>query len=277
MRLSVDHRTIYRFTTPQSRLVQMLRMTPQNTHDQTVARWRIDVDCDARLRQGRDGFGNVITMLYIDGPIDGIEISVTGDVLTSHSDGVVHGAHEVLPPALFLRSTPTTPQDGAIARFAENAASGASGRIGALHRLNDAVHARLAPDLGRPKPDLDAAAAFRLDSGTSRDMAQVFIVGARALGVPARYVSGYLFTDRDDDHRPTPHGWAEAHVDGLGWIGFDPFVGACPEEEHVRMAVALDAAGAAPVAGSRLGEGGERLDVDVVVSSDGDDIPRNTQ
>ncbi|RZM17659.1 MAG: hypothetical protein EOP67_62200, partial [Sphingomonas sp.] len=118
MRLSVDHRTIYRFTEPQSRLVQMLRMTPQNTHDQTVAQWRIDIDCDARLRQGRDGFGNAITMLYIDGPIDGIEIDVTGEVLTSHSDGVVHGAYEVLPPALFLRPTETTAQDKAIADFA---------------------------------------------------------------------------------------------------------------------------------------------------------------
>ena len=269
MRLSVDHRTIYRFTEPQSRLVQMLRMTPQNTHDQTVATWRIDVDCDARLRQGRDGFGNVVTMLYIDGPIDGIEISVSGDVLTSHSDGVLHGAHEVLPPALFLRPTDATAHDAAIAVFAAGAVEGTRGPIGALHRLNDALHARFPADDGRPEPGLGAAAAFRRDRATSRDFAQMFIVGARSLSVPARYVSGYLLTGQDDDHRPTPHGWAEAHVDGLGWVGFDPFTGDCPEEEHVRVAVALDAAGAAPVAGSRLGEGGERLEVDVVVSSDG--------
>jgi len=254
MRLSVDHRTIYRFTEPQSRLVQMLRMTPQNTHDQTVAQWRIDIDCDARLRQGRDGFGNAITMLYIDGPIDGIEIDVTGEVLTSHSDGVVHGAYEVLPPALFLRPTETTAQDKAIADFAARVTTPAQGRIGALHRVNEALHERFAANPGRPEPNLGAAAAFRLDSATSRDFAQMFIVAARSLGAPARYVSGYLLTEREDDHRPTPHGWAEAHVDGLGWIGFDPFVGACPEEEHVRMAVALDAAGAAPVAGSRLGD-----------------------
>jgi len=269
MRLSVDHRTIYRFTEPQSRLVQMLRMTPQNTHDQTVAQWRIDIDCDARLRQGRDGFGNAITMLYIDGPIDGIEIDVTGEVLTSHSDGVVHGAYEVLPPALFLRPTETTAQDKAIADFVARVATPAQGRIGALHRVNEALHERFAANPGRPEPNLGAAAAFRLDSATSRDFAQMFIVAARSLGAPARYVSGYLLTEREDDHRPTPHGWAEAHVDGLGWIGFDPFTGDCPEEHHVRVAVALDAAGAAPVAGSRLGEGGERLEVDVVVSRDG--------
>ena len=70
MRLSIDHRTVYRFAVPQGRLVQMLRLTPENTHDQTIASWRIDVDCDARLRTGRDGFGNVVTMLYAVGSIN---------------------------------------------------------------------------------------------------------------------------------------------------------------------------------------------------------------
>ncbi len=105
MRLSIDHRTVYRFSEAQSRLVQMLRMTPENSHDQTVARWRIDVDCDATMRRGRDGFGNAVTMLYAEGPIHDIEIAVRGEVLTSHSDGVVRGVNEVLPPAVFLRAS----------------------------------------------------------------------------------------------------------------------------------------------------------------------------
>lgn len=269
MRLSIDHRTQYRFTEPQGRLVQMLRLTPENTHDQTIAQWRIDVDCDARLRHGRDGFGNAITMLYVEGPVDGVEIIVTGEVLTSHSDGVLHGVHETLPPALFLRPTDATSRDPVIAEFAADAAIGARDRIGALHRVNHALHAQFKADMGRPEPGLDAAAAFLRDSATPRDMAQMFAVAARSLGAPARYVSGYLLTEHDGEHRPTPHGWAEAFVEGLGWIGFDPCSGLCPQEHYVRVAVALDAAGAAPVAGSRLGDGGERLDVDVVVSAEG--------
>jgi hypothetical protein len=77
MRLSIDHRTSYRFSAPQSRLVQMLRLTPEDTHDQTVAAWRIDVDCDARLRTTRDGFGNIVTMLYAEGPLTAIEVAVS--------------------------------------------------------------------------------------------------------------------------------------------------------------------------------------------------------
>lgn len=263
MRLSIDHRTVYRFSEPQARLVQMLRLNPLNSHDQTVASWRIDVDHDARLREGCDGFGNAVTMLYVDGPVDGIEIAVHGEVVTSHSDGVLHGVAESLPAALFRRSTPATLADEAITGLAREAAGG-EGPLGALHRLNRAVGQAVALDRGRPEAGLTAAAALARWHGTARDLAQVFVAGARSLGVPARYVSGYHL--EAEAHRPAPHGWAEAHVDGIGWIGFDPCTGRSPEDGYVRVAIGLDAGGAAPVAGSRLGEGSERLDVDVMVS-----------
>lgn len=265
MRLSIDHRTVYRFSEPQSRLVQMLRMTPENSHDQTVARWRIDVDCDATMRRGRDGFGNAITMLYCEGPVAQIEIAVRGEVLTSHSDGVVRGVSEVLPPAVFLRATEATPRDPAIAAFAAEVGAPADGPIARLHRLNHAFHERFAHDRARPQPGLSAAEAFQRSTATSRDLAQMFVVAARSLGIPARYVSGYSIVE--GSLRPTPHGWAEAHVDGLGWVGFDPCTGRSPQEESVRVAASLDAQGAAPVAGSRLGEGEEELDVAVKVSA----------
>lgn len=262
MRLSIDHRTTYRFSTAQDRLVQQLRMTPQNTHDQTVASWHIAVDCDARMRRHRDGLGNCTTMLYCEGPLDGIEITVAGEVVTSHSDGVLHGTHEPLPPALFRRDTPLTTADEAIAGFAREQA-GAS-PIETLHRLNRGVRQGRRIDRGRPVTGRSAAEAFALDAATSRDLAHILIAAARSLGVPARYVSGYC--DLEGDHRPTPHGWADTYVEGLGWVGFDPTLGVSPEEHHVRVAVGLDAGGAAPVSGSRLGEGGERLDVDVTVA-----------
>jgi transglutaminase-like putative cysteine protease len=262
MRLLIEHRTSYRFSAPQDRLVQMLRLTPANSHDQTVASWRVDVDCDARLRDGRDGFGNRLTMLYADGPLDGITIAVAGEVLTSHSDGVLHGVEETLPPEMYLRTTPATPPDPAIAAWA--AEQGGRDPLDALHRLNAGLHGRFRLDRSRPEPGLDAGTAFRRDHATPRDLAQIFTVAARSLGQPARYVTGYALVA--GDHRPAPHGWAEAHVDGIGWIGFDPCSGLSPQEEHVRVAAALDAAGAAPVAGSRLGSGDEALDVDVRVA-----------
>jgi transglutaminase-like putative cysteine protease len=264
MRLSIEHRTTYRFTAPQGRVVQMLRMTPDNTHDQTVADWHIAVDCDARMTHHRDGFGNATTMLYCAGPVEEIELTVTGDVVTSSSAGIVQGSNEVLPPSLFLRATPATAADAAITAFTQEVSGAAD--IAGLHRLNLAIHERYAADAGRPVQGLTAARAFDRPALTARDMTQIFIAGARALGAPARYVTGYC--DLAGDHRPTPHGWAEAFVPDSGWIGFDPLLGLSPEEHHVRVAIALDAGGAAPVQGSRLGDGQERLDVDVTVQSE---------
>lgn len=263
MRLSIDHRTTYRFTKPQGRIVQLLRVTPGNTHDQTVAEWHISVDCDARLREHRDGFGNRTTMLYAEGPLDRLEIAVSGEVVTSHSDGVLHGTFEPLPPAVFLRGTPVTEAGEVLAGFAHRMTEGHS-TLGALHALNRALHDRFALDKGRPGPGLTVDDAFARETATPRDLAQMFVACARSLDIPARYVTGYC--DLQDGRRPTPHGWADGWVEGIGWIGFDPTLALSPEEHHVRIAVALDAAGCAPVAGSRLGEGEECLDVEVRVS-----------
>lgn len=67
MRIAIEHRTQYRFSEPQARIVQMLRLTPCDTQDQTVVSWLVGVDCDARLRDAGDGFGNSVTMLYAEG------------------------------------------------------------------------------------------------------------------------------------------------------------------------------------------------------------------
>ena len=267
MRLIVDHRTTYRFTAPQARLIQLLRVNPEDTHDQSVASWNVHVDCDARFRRGRDGFGNSTTMLYVDGPVDSIEITVSGEVLTNPSNGIVHGAHEPLPPALFLRETVLTMADLDMRDFARDVGLGEP--LAALHALNGAVHRRFALDRGRPAAGQSAATAFQHPTATPRDLAQMFIAAARSLGIPARYVSGYSPACFGDDASPAPHGWAEAHVIGLGWVAFDSCTGLCADEAYVRVAVALDSAGAAPVAGSRLGEGEEALDVDLHVDRAG--------
>jgi transglutaminase-like putative cysteine protease len=72
-----------------------------------------------------------------------------------------------------------------------------------------------------------------------------FIGALRSFGIPARYVTGYV---AGEDGGPSMfHAWAEAHDDGLGWIAFDPALGYCPTDRHVRVAIGLDAISAAPV------------------------------
>lgn len=261
MRIAVDHRTRYRFSEPQRRLVQMLRLTPQDSIDQTVVNWHIGVDRDARLREARDGFGNRVTMLYCEGPLTGIDIAVQGEVLTAGDAGLVRGVVEPLPPELFLRATDRTAASDAMRALAPADGVGALDR---LHALNLALHGRFRCREQRNDTGLSAGDAFALDAISPRDFAHLFIALARAGDTPARYVSGYH--TREDGEGHAPHAWAEAYVERLGWVAFDPSRGLSTDEHYVRVAVALDAGGAAAVAGSRMGEGDERLDVDVQVA-----------
>lgn len=262
MRIAIDHRTHYRFSEPQARLVQMLRLTPCDTQDQTVVSWHIGVDCDARLRDATDGYGNAITMLYAEGPLEAIDITVTGEVLTNEAIGVVRDAIEPLPPLFYRRATPRTLADIDLRDFAEQSA-GSGDPLDRMHRINTALHARFprAPDL--PDTGISAVEAFASTKTTSRDVAQMFIAAARSLDIPARYVSGYR-SDGEANHS-APHAWAEAHIERIGWIGFDPVTGLSPDASYVRVAVGLDALGAASIAGMRIGPGREQLDVDLHV------------
>jgi len=262
MRIAIDHRTHYRFSEPQARIVQMLRLTPGDTQDQTVVSWLVGVDRDARLRDTGDGFGNAVTMLYAEGPIEALDITVTGEVLTSESNGVVRGAPEPLPPLFYLRGTARTKASDGLFSFAADSVGKVQDTLDQLHHLNAALHRRFpcVPDL--PDAGCTAAQAFVGGKATSRDVAHMFIAAARGLAVPARYVSGYR---AEDGARSAPHAWAEAHVHGLGWVGFDPATGLSPDESYVRVAIGLDAGGAAATGGMRIGQGQEQLAVDVNV------------
>ena len=107
--------------------------------------------------------------------------------------------------------------------------------------------------------------AFESRGGVCQDFAHLFIAGARAIGTPARYVSGYYLRS-DGDEQIAGHAWAEAYVPDLGWVGFDPAHCVSPGERHVRLAVALDYLSAAPIRGARSGGGGETMEVRVRVA-----------
>lgn len=268
MRLFIHHRTDYRFSEPQARIVQLLRLTPTSNEGQNIIDWRIDVDCNARLRPGRDGFGNETNMLYIDGPIEHVGLTVTGEVLTDDRAGMLGGAVEPLPPLLFLQSTPCTRTDATLDDFIEEVKAGGDTQLSLAHRLNDALGERLTFDPGARRGARDAAVTFGEGHGASQDIAHVFIAAARALGLPARYISGHRFSQAHGaELQETTHAWAEAHVEGYGWIGFDPTCGRCPDDTYVRVAAALDFRGAAPLSGTRTGGGIEELAVGVRVGT----------
>jgi transglutaminase-like putative cysteine protease len=246
MRIRIRHETIYHYLEPAKSAIQQLRLTPRNYDGQHVADWRIDVDRDCRLLQSEDAFGNIVHRFTAEGPFDSISTMVEGDITTFDTAGVASGALERFPPALYLRQTPLTAPSAAIVDFARATAAGESGTLARLHALLSALYGRMAFDADTTHAATTAAEAFDLGKGVCQDFAHLFIACARAIGAPARYVSGYYLRS-DGDEQVAGHAWAEAHVEDLGWVGFDPAHGVSP--------------------GARIGGGGETMEVRVHVAA----------
>jgi transglutaminase-like putative cysteine protease len=266
MRLRISHATTYHYDTPPSGVTQLLRKTPRNHDGQYVIDWRLDLSQDCLLHQHEDAFGNITHSFTADGPFSELTVAVEGEVDTQDTHGVVRGAVERFPPGLYLRETPLTQADQAIAEFAE-AARAETGKdtLTLMHALLTALNREIAFDTDPTHVATTAAEAFALRRGVCQDLTHIFIAAARRLNVPARYVGGHLYRADGVTQQEAGHAWAEIHVDNLGWVGFDATNGVCTTEAHVRVAIGLDYLGAAPVRGTRFGGGGETLNVAVHV------------
>jgi len=133
-----------------------------------------------------------------------------------------------------------------------------------LHLLSAAILTAVPYGQAATNVTTTAEEALTLGGGVCQDHAQIFIAAVRHAGIPARYISGYLMmNDRID--QDASHAWAEAHIDGLGWVAFDISNGMCPDERYVRLAMGRDSKDAAPVSGMRLGVGQETMSVSLQV------------
>src|SRR5262249_14470671 len=211
-------------------------------------------------------FGNIAHAFTAEGPFNELKVLVEGEVETRDTQGIVRGAVERFPPSLYLRETPLTRPDDAIAEMAAaTRAQGGTDDLGVLHRVLSRLHSEMNYDSDPTQATTTAAEAFALKRGVCQDLTHIFIAAARSLGIPARYVGGYFRRHDGVTEQDAGHAWAEAFVRGLGWVAFDTANGICATDAHIRVAVGLDYLGAAPVRGMRYGGAGETLSGQVQV------------
>ena len=263
MKLVIQHSTIYRYDVPVNYSIQYLRLTPKPDACQNILRWRVETPGQAR--EMTDAYGNIMHVLVVDEPHQEIAIRVIGEAETFETAGVVSGENDPLPVGVFLRSTHlTTADDNLRDLVAPLAPAIAKDRVEGLLALSACIAKAVAYRQGETHAESTAAQALALGSGVCQDQAHVFLAAARALGVPARYVSGYIHVANGNED--ASHAWAEAWVDSLGWVGFDVANQIFPTESHLRLAVGLDYLACAPVRGIRRGGGDEDMAVSVSVS-----------
>ncbi|MCB1395987.1 MAG: transglutaminase family protein [Rhodobacter sp.] len=265
MRLIVEHTTVYTYDQPVRAVVQSHRLTPSRCDSQLVESWDVAVSNGIKGGGFRDGAGDWVQGWSVNGPVSRVEVTVTGVVVTNDTAGVLRGLRESVPALAWLDETAPTRPDAALRALAEGAGDGES--LALAHALSAAVAEAIAYRPGSTHAHTTAAEALALGEGVCQDHAHALIAAARIRDLPARYVSGYLFADTGGKPHEAAHAWAEIWIEGLGWIGFDPANGCCPDERYIRLGCGMDAQGAAPIRGIARGHGAESMEIAVAVAA----------
>lgn len=265
MKLSIRHTTHYAFREPVVHALQRLRLTPKETQGQSILAWDMQYDnARAELEYDDQNF-NHVTLIAVDPGAKDVTVTCTGQVETQDNAGVIgrHAGH--LPLWSFLGQTQLTkpgPKLRALIREVGLPKEGAG--LDFLHALSARILDSVAYETGTTHATTTAEEVVEQGRGVCQDHAHIFIGAARAADIPARYVSGYLMMN-DRIEQEATHGWAEAHIDGLGWVGFDVSNGISPDPRYVRVATGRDYRDAAPVTGISFGTTEQVLTVGVAV------------
>jgi transglutaminase-like putative cysteine protease len=248
MKLNIRHDTTYIYETPTRASIQYLRLTPRNTPQQKILEWKLVTP--GETSQMTDGFGNQVTVMTMDTSVS--EITLTAEGVVDLTGKPLTKDDSPFPPAVFLRHTPLTETSKPIKEFAKQFSPNKRSLLRMMNRILERI--QFMP--GVTTVTHTAAEAFDQKVGVCQDHTHVFIACCRYIGVPVRYVSGYINTD-NDDHLST-HAWAEAWL-GHNWHTFDVVNLLSVAESHIKLATGLDYRDAAPVRGMRSGGGMEEL------------------
>lgn len=266
MLLHVRHETVYRYAESVRYTIQALHLTPRREARQHVAGWSITAP--GRRIEQLDAHDNVMHYLTMETPHRELRLLVAGMVETDEVEGQPNSAHATLSPLAYRAATALTQVDARLAGFARDAFTGAD-PYWRLLRGAEAVAAAVLYRPGATQATDPALTAFQRGEGVCQDQTQVFIACCRALGLAARYVSGYLLGPEAE--QVASHAWAEVWLEPAGhWYGIDVTHRRPTGGKHCRLAVGRDYLDAAPVRGMRRGGGQEEMQVAVRVS----DVPQ---
>ena len=263
MLLTINHLTRYHFDEPVAHALQRLRLTPKTTSGQSILDWEMTLEGATVEAEYEDQNHNRTTLIALSPGTREVTVTCRGTVHTADQSGVIgrHAGH--LPLWHFLEDTSAT-SPGPRMRALVASLPVEDDLVATLHRLSAAVIATVAYSTGHTDAETTAEESLVAARGVCQDHAQIFVGCARMLGIPARYVSGYLMMN-DRVEQEASHAWAEAHIDGLGWVGFDVSNGISPDRRYVRVATGRDYREAAPVTGISYGGGDSAMHVTLAV------------
>jgi transglutaminase-like putative cysteine protease len=293
VRLDVRHTTVSSYTARVEVAYHCAHLTPRDDERQQVERFRLTIDPPpAQCIASRDSFGNVRTEFSLYVPhqelVVGVESRVTVRPLECAVDESAAASWEQVAAALryvagapfrraseFVYASPYVPLQPLLTDYARPSFPPGRSVLAAARELMQRIHRDFSYEAGVTEVGTPLLEVFRDRRGVCQDFAHLMIAMLRGLGLPARYVSGYLLT------RPPPgrarlvgadasHAWVSIWCPNLGWIDLDPTNAVLPETDHVTLAIGRDYGDVMPLRGVIQGGASHTVEVavDVVPAAD---------
>jgi len=281
MLLEVRHVTRYHYAARVRESVMELWMQPQKAGRQRLVSFELELDPPSQLFSFADVFSNAVYHFDVPHPHDTLTISARAVVDTSpnlpQSEPLDMGEWDRLNTEFvrgecfdFLRPWGFAVQTALLEAFVKEEGIDDLRRLdpwSAVRQLSTRLYQAFAYEPGVTGADSPIDHALKERRGVCQDFAHIMIAICRSWGIPARYVSGYLFTDRNED-RSDPdatHAWVEVFLPSLRWVGLDPTNDLLAGERHVAVAVGRDYGDVPPSRGVYKGDADSVLDVAVSV------------
>lgn len=275
--LAVRHRTVFRYAGAVRNSVNTLHLEPRDFLFQRTLSAFIKVIPATRLRRFDDLFGNVTHHFELSSEHRMLEIESMVKVRNlplhitnrGYSDGMdcyddptirercwqylLESRWVSLPPEIWRQALDLTMAEPAVFE-----------KAAAIMRW---IHEEFTYEPGTTDVETHLEQAFALRKGVCQDFTHVMIGMCRAIGLPARYASGYILTGGRDSlvGAQASHAWCEVYLPETGWIGFDPTNSVLADQRYVKIAVGRDYGDVAPIHGSYIGSAGCRMEVEVLV------------
>lgn len=277
MYYQIHHVTRFRYSQPISEGVMEVRMQPRTEGAQRCLRFKLATNPPARVMNYGDHLGNIVHSFDLPGRHAQLIIQAESVVeiypppalpealpfSTWDEIEVMTNTHDYWD---FTSPSPRVEQSAMLTQFeAELGIDRTRDPLTLLLELNHGIYRAFDYDTGSTKVDSPIDVALEKRKGVCQDFAHIMLAIVRRLGIPARYVSGYLYYESKSD-RSTPdasHAWVETLLPGLGWIGFDPTNNVLAGERHIRVAIGRDYSDVPPNKGVFKGVAESQLEVDV--------------
>jgi transglutaminase-like putative cysteine protease len=264
VKVEIVHTTRYHYSAPIAETVMEVRLRPMEGNGQRCIDFRLEISHGVKPRHYLDGYGNDVHYFNLVRPHSGLSVVSRSTVETGLPPDEDPG-EELVQDFLRFRS-PVKELDG-VKELARRHPIDDPSSPASVERALDELTTTIAREFTYDQTVTNVYSAvddvLALKAGVCQDFAHLFIAVARSMGVPARYVSGYIHLRGDKTSFTASHAWAEAWIAGQGWVGFDATHPVRTTPNHVRLAVGRDYSDAAPTRGIYVGSANSTMTISV--------------